>query len=293
MAKDKQGFIKLNRGFFDNFLWNEARTYSKAEAWLDLIQMARFEASTEIIGGKVIELQRGEIPASRRYLELRWTWGSTKVSNFLKMLTDFKMIKQSLKSGQTTILLLNFGVYNDMQTRDKPEANQRQTRDKPEANQNKELQEGKELKNFLLEKETKEISPKDLIEDDLVNPEIEQRKKVAQKKEIEYPFPTKEFKAGWDLWKAYRKKKDKFQYFDEESEQKALTELFNLSKQNQATSLAIIRQSIDKGWKGFFELKNTTNGTTNNSNIGFSSNGNSKVSGTQNIIDGLEYFEFT
>ena len=37
--------------------------------------------------------------------------------------------------------------------------------------------------NFLLEKETKEISPKDLIEDDLVNPEIEQRKKVAQKKE--------------------------------------------------------------------------------------------------------------
>ena len=94
----------------------------------------------------------------------------------------------------------------------------------------------------------------------MVNPEIEQRKKVAQKKEIEYPFPTKEFKAGWDLWKAYRKKKDKFQYFDEVSEQKALTELFNLSKQNQATALAIIRQSIDKGWKGFFELKNKTNG---------------------------------
>ena len=90
--------------------------------------------------------------------------------------------------------------------------------------------------------------------------EVEKRKKVAQKKEIEYPFPTKEFKAGWDLWKAYRKKKDKFQYFDEVSEKKALTELFNLSKQNQATSLAIIRQSIDKGWKGFFELKNTTNG---------------------------------
>jgi len=114
--------------------------------------------------------------------------------------------------------------------------------------------------NFLLEKETKEISPKDLIEDDLVNPEIEQRKKVAQKKEIEYPFPTKEFKAGWDLWKAYRKKKDKFQYFDEVSEKKALSELFNISKMNESTALAIIRQSIDKGWKGFFELKNKTNG---------------------------------
>ena len=94
----------------------------------------------------------------------------------------------------------------------------------------------------------------------MVDPEIEQRKKVAQKKEIEYPFPTKEFKAGWDLWKAYRKKKDKFQYFDEESEKKALSELFNLSKMNESTALAIIRQSIDKGWKGFFELKNKTNG---------------------------------
>lgn len=190
MAKEKQGFIKLNRRFFDNFLWNEARTYSKAEAWLDLIQMARFEASTEIIGGKVIELQRGEIPASRRYLELRWTWGSTKVSNFLKMLTDFKMIKQSLKSGQTTILLLNFGTYNDTQTTDKPPTNQRQTRDKPETNQNKELQEEKELNNFLLEKETKEINLSDQFSEEVFSedkiPDAEKEKSSAQKeKEIQ------------------------------------------------------------------------------------------------------------
>ncbi|WBV60268.1 hypothetical protein PFY12_14665 [Chryseobacterium camelliae] len=146
MAKKDVGFIKLNRGFFDNFLWNEARTYSKAEAWLDLIQLARFEASTEIIGGKVIELQKGEIPASRRFLELRWNWGSTKVSNFLKILVDFNMIKQSVKCGQTTILLVNFNVYNDSQTTNKPRTNHEQTRDKPRTNQNKEIKEGEELK---------------------------------------------------------------------------------------------------------------------------------------------------
>lgn len=66
MASSK-GFIKLNRGFFDNFLWNEAREYSKAEAWIDLIQSARFEASTEIINGKVIELQKGEIPEAEDF----------------------------------------------------------------------------------------------------------------------------------------------------------------------------------------------------------------------------------
>lgn len=112
---------------------------------------------------------------------------------------------------------------------------------------------------ILLEKETKEGEILISVEPDKIH-ELEERKKVAPKKEIEFPFPTKEFKAGWDLWKAYRKKNDKFQYFDNVSEQKALTELFNLSKMNEATALAIIRQSIDKGWKGFFELKNKTNG---------------------------------
>lgn len=143
-----KGFIKLNRGIFDNFLWNEAREFSKAEAWIDLIQLARFEASTEIINGKVIELQRGEIPASRRYLELRWNWGGTKVSNFLKILAQMKMINQRQTGGQTIISLVKYSIYNDTQTTDKPQSepqtNQTQTSDKPEANQYKEYKEYKE-----------------------------------------------------------------------------------------------------------------------------------------------------
>ena len=177
--------------------------------------------------------------------------------------TIFTLIKPQLDANNKRYKNgLKGGRNKQEETKTEPKRNQNET--KPEANKNVNDNVNKNINendnDILLEKETKEISPKDLIEDDLVNPEIEQRKKVAQKKEIEYPFPTKEFKAGWDLWKAYRKKKDKFQYFDEVSEQKALTELFNLSKQNQATALAIIRQSIDKGWKGFFELKNKTNG---------------------------------
>ena len=53
----------------------------------------------------------------------------------------------------------------------------------------------------------------------------------------------------------------------------------------------ILKICIENSWKGFKvswleNLKNNTNGTTK-------TNGNGKVSGTQNIIDGLEYFEFT
>lgn len=192
-----KGFIKLNRGIFDNFLWNEAREFSKAEAWIDLIQLARFEASTEIINGKVIELQRGEIPASRRFLELRWNWGSTKVSNFLKTLAQMNMINQRQANGQTIVFLVKYGIYNDMQTTDKPatrpRTNQRQTSDKPEANQNKEYKEVKESKedNILLGKESKGIEVEESVQEEILDtnkhPDEDLSKKVALKKVFRIP----------------------------------------------------------------------------------------------------------
>ena len=165
-------FVKLNRNFFENFLWKEARNYSKAEAWLDLIQLARFEASTEMINGKVIEVQRGELPASRRFLELRWDWGSTKVSNFLKILEDSKMIKRKQTNGHTIITLCNYDKYNSNEDGDKPQnkpsTNQRQTTDKPPTNQNKEYKNYKNEEEFNKEKESKKknsrFSPPTILE---------------------------------------------------------------------------------------------------------------------------------
>ncbi len=139
-------YIQLDRKFFNNPLWKEARVYSKAEAWLDLIQMARFEASAELVNGKMIEVQRGEIPASRRFLELRWQWGSTRVSNFLKILVQQGMLSQRKSKGQTILTLSNCDSYNKPQTSGKPTTNQRQTSDKPATNQIKELKKEKELK---------------------------------------------------------------------------------------------------------------------------------------------------
>jgi hypothetical protein len=83
---------------------------------------------------------------------LRWGWGSTKVSNFLKTLSDLDMINQRQTGGQTIIKLSNYGTYNDNKDSskppDKPEANQRQTSGKPEANQSKEREEYNKLNNL-------------------------------------------------------------------------------------------------------------------------------------------------
>lgn len=145
-----QGFIKLSRKFFENALWKEHRQYSRSEAWLDLIQMAGFEDSKYILNNRAIEVQRGEIVASRRFLENRWLWGSTKVTNFLDYLKKEGMVNQRQTNGQTIITLCNYDTYNTRQTSDdvenKPATNQRQTRGKPATNQNKEYKESKEGK---------------------------------------------------------------------------------------------------------------------------------------------------
>lgn len=203
-----QGFIKLSRKFFENALWKEHRQYSRSEAWLDLIQMAGFEDSKYILNNRAIEVQRGEIVASRRFLENRWLWGSTKVTNFLDYLKKEGMINQRQTNGQTIITLCNYDTYNARQTSDdvenKPEANHRQTRGKPPTNQNKEYKESKEGK------ESKEyippISPEGEIEipfdesfETSCKPQGEKEKSSAKKeKEPNYSFD--------EFWELYDKK---------------------------------------------------------------------------------------
>lgn len=159
-------FLKLNRKFFEHQFWNETREYSRAEAWLDLVQMARFEAKQEIIQDKVIEVRKGELPASRRYLEKRWKWGSTKIRNYLRMLEQMGMITQRTTHGQTIITLVKYERYNEQQPTNKPptnpEATQRQPRGNPNIknNRSKELKKSKEERGRVFrENAFKECSP--------------------------------------------------------------------------------------------------------------------------------------
>lgn len=69
------------------------------------------------------------------------------------------------------------------------------------------------------------------------------------------PWPSAAFAEAWQQWKAYRRKEHSFRYRSAESEQAALMELSALATTGEPQAIAIIRQSMGKGWKGFFELK--------------------------------------
>lgn len=107
----KQPYICIRREEFDSDLWTSGE-FSKAQAWLDLIQLARFTDGHMDLKGQYIELKRGQVGWSELALSKRWQWSRGKVSRFLKFLekTMQRIVQQ--KSRTTTIITILF--YNEI-----------------------------------------------------------------------------------------------------------------------------------------------------------------------------------
>lgn len=88
-------------------------------------------------------------------------------------------------------------------------------------------------------------------------------KKDNNEPNIVLPFHSTEFETMWKQWKIYRSKEHGFKYKTSQSEQAALKDLTNVSGGQEHIALLCIEQSMSKGWKGFFELKNDKNGGHN------------------------------
>lgn len=115
------GYIMLSRRFFASEKWQAARAFSDCEAWLDLIQSARFEASptTSRIGCYEVTWNRGQYPASNRFLAKKWGRSEQWVKSFLGKLKREKMITTDNCQGVNVITLTNYDKYNS-KTPDNP-----------------------------------------------------------------------------------------------------------------------------------------------------------------------------
>jgi hypothetical protein len=106
-------------------------------------------------------------------------------------------------------------------------------------------------------------------------------KKKTLPENIINPF-SDSFLDTWDLWRQYRWEEHKFKYKGVLSEQAALMQLNDVSNKNEEKAIAIIKQSMANGWKGFFELKINGNGQSNSKNNEFTREGVSQELGSRN-----------
>lgn len=97
----------------DDFLWAEPRTFSRAEAWLDLFFSASPVETSQLVQGRCLILRRGELVASVRYLAKRWSWSKGKVERFLAQIKGTR-IGTATRQQQTIVTILNYDDYIEL-----------------------------------------------------------------------------------------------------------------------------------------------------------------------------------
>lgn len=106
----ENGYYRLFRGWqSDPFFGNDA--FSRRDAFVWLIEKAAYSATRIYVAGKPVDLKRGQLCASLRFMATAWRWSDFKVRHFLKGLEiDQKIIADTI-AGQTLLTICNYDKY--------------------------------------------------------------------------------------------------------------------------------------------------------------------------------------
>lgn len=120
MPVEKRGHIKIARkAFADDKWWKAKRVFSKWEAWLDMIQLAQWEAR-EFTSTKfgTVRLERGEFILSLRKMSERWNWGFQSVRSFTESPSfTSRVATQRTTPAGTVYLIINYDVDQSTETK--------------------------------------------------------------------------------------------------------------------------------------------------------------------------------
>jgi hypothetical protein len=137
------GWIKIHRSISNHWLYNEKRTYSKLEAWYDLLLNVNYSDTKTIIKGKLYEVKRGQSIMSLDSWAKRWNWDKSKVRRFFNMLQKDEMIELITDNITTQLTICKYESYqgegnaDETRTKRKRNADEIQTTPIEERKENK------------------------------------------------------------------------------------------------------------------------------------------------------------
>ena len=108
----QQGWIKIFRSITDDDDYFAER-FTREMAWIDLLLLANFKDSTIIKRGIKIQLNRGQIFKSIRFLSDRWQWNARTTMKFLDSLELEGKIQRKITNVNTLITITNYSNYQD------------------------------------------------------------------------------------------------------------------------------------------------------------------------------------
>lgn len=225
--RTSKSFVPLYRSLQAHWLWQE-KPFSKGQAWIDLLMSANHTDKKQMLRGKVVTCKRGDVNLSMLELSKKWGWDRSKVKRFLETLEADGMVTVNATTQRTTITIENYSTYNyqsattattEPTTDTATDAQQTQQRTHITKKEKKEKNEKKEKKSI---ESVLSLAPPEMV------PALQDF--VEMRKAIKAPMTPRALEL-------------------------LISKLNTLSGQSTQTSIAILHQSIENGWKGVYELK--------------------------------------
>lgn len=105
-----EGWIKIHRQIIENEFYFSER-FTKQQAWVDLLLLARHNSGLVTIRGIDIKLNPGQLCYSQLSLSKRWQWDRKKVKKFLNQLKKREMVDIKISKVTTIISINNWSSY--------------------------------------------------------------------------------------------------------------------------------------------------------------------------------------
>jgi uncharacterized phage protein (TIGR02220 family) len=113
----KEGWFRFSRRLLSSDLWL-AEPFTRGQAWIDLVGLAKFEDGSIRKRGIHMEIPRGVCSWSENELAERWQWSRGKVRRFLRELETVQQIVQQKNNVTTCIYIVNYERYQTDGTAD-------------------------------------------------------------------------------------------------------------------------------------------------------------------------------
>lgn len=98
--------------------------------------MANHKENKFLLGNELIEIERGSFITSEVKLAERWGWSRTKVRSFLELLEKDNMIIKISDNKKTTLTVVNYSDYQDIETAKEQQKNSNETAKEQQKNTN-------------------------------------------------------------------------------------------------------------------------------------------------------------
>lgn len=107
----ERGVFAVDRGVWEHDLLASADPFSRREAWLWLVSEAAWKPHRRRLAGKPIDVNRGQLAASLRFIASKWRWSEPRVRRFLAVLISDQMIGAKTDAGVTVITICKYDEY--------------------------------------------------------------------------------------------------------------------------------------------------------------------------------------